>query len=420
MAAALVPRELFSWSLTAVAMAALEGALLGVIVKIQFGQVFSPAVVNFAVAVVAGAPAYANLSSFLFASFAIGRDKVKLLSYLMLLISACLLLMALFGTGKTGLVVFCILTVIARSAWSGIVTIRAAVWRANYQRNWRGHVTARIVRIASLLVAAASAFTGLLLDWRDDAWRFAFPIAAVAAMAAAVVYRRSRVRRHSQLLREELAQDSPAAGSPRSRGYLQILRENRDFRQYMLSMMLLGGGNLMVIPILIVLLNEYFSLARLHQVMLTSSLPLLVLVFSITYWARLLDRMHIFSYRAIHSWFMVAASAVFTIAVIGHDSLLLWLGSVLLGTAYAGGHLGWSLGHNDFSSDAESSRYMAIHVSLTGLRGLVAPLVGIGFYQFVESRSPGYGPWAMLLPLSLTTLGALRFVFLHYGHKRRN
>jgi hypothetical protein len=97
MASALIPRELVNWSLTAVALGALEGGLLGVIVKNQFGGVATPTVVNVAVAVVAAAPSFSNLASFLFASLAVGRDKLALLSKLMLMMGACLVVMALPG-----------------------------------------------------------------------------------------------------------------------------------------------------------------------------------------------------------------------------------------------------------------------------------------------------------------------------------
>jgi hypothetical protein len=53
MAAALLPREMANWSLTSVALGALEGGLLGIIVKSQFAGVASPVTVNIAVAVVA-------------------------------------------------------------------------------------------------------------------------------------------------------------------------------------------------------------------------------------------------------------------------------------------------------------------------------------------------------------------------------
>jgi len=418
MSAALVPRELLSWSLTAITLGALEGGLLGVIVKNQFSGVASPALINFAVAIVAGAPSFANLSSFIVAPLAQGRDKIALLSRLMLLMGVCLALMAIPGKSGTGLVLFTVLAVVARSAWAGILTVRAAVWRANYQRRWRGRVTARIVQLASLLVAMVSALTGLLMDWNGESWRVVFPLAGLSSVAAFYVYRLSRVRRHRQLLQAERAELSLRSSSFSLRAMSTVLVENRDFRNYMLGMMVFGSGNLMIIAMLVVLMNDLFSLSRLAQVMISSSLPLLVLCLSIAYWAKLLDRHHIFTYRAIHSWNFVSAYVVFAIAAIARIPELLWLGSFLLGSAYAGGHLGWNLGHNDFTTDANSSLYMAIHVSLTGLRGLLMPIIGVAFIQYLESVFPGAGAYAMLLPLLLCFLGSCWFVYLHFDRQK--
>lgn len=419
MAAALVPRELVSWALSAVALGALEGGLLGVIVKNQFGGVASPAAVNFAVAVVAGAPSFSNLSSFLFAAWAAGRDKLAVLSRLMVAMGLCLALAALPGIHAAGLIQFCIMAVLARVAWSGILTVRAAVWRANYRRDWRGRVTGRIVQLASLLVSGYAALIGYLLDWRGEAFRPAFVAAALSALAAARVYRDARVRRHRQLLAAELAEQTLEGRKLSYSAFARVLREDTDFRRYMVGMMLFGSGNLMIIPMLVVMLNEQMRLSQFEQVMVTSSLPLLVLCFSIPYWARLLDRRHIFSYRAVHSWFFVASHAVFITAIQLHEALLLWPASVLLGAAYAGGHLGWNLGHNDFSTDAKSSRYMAIHVTLTGLRGLVMPLAGMACYQILAARWPAQAAFALLLPLLLSTTGSLWFVVLNVERGRR-
>lgn len=418
MVAALVPRELTSWSLTAVPLGALEGGLLGIIVKNYFGNSADPAWVNLAVAIVAGAPAFTNLFSFAFAAYAQGRDKLVVLSSLMAIMGACLLLLAWPPASAAGLVTFTVLAVTGRAAWSGILTVRAAVWRANYERRWRGQVTARIVQLASLIVAATSTLVGYLMDWSGDAWRVVFPLAGLCSFAAAWVYRGARIRRHRRLIRAELAEQRLKGSAITLRRALAVLRENREFRHYMAGMMVFGSGNLMVIALLVVVMNDYFEISRLSQVLITSSLPLLVLFATIGLWARVLDDRHIFSYRAIHSWNFVAALALFAVAVIARQPWLLWPGSVLLGSAYAGGHLGWNLGHNDFSDDGNSSLYMAIHVSLTGLRGLVMPILGVTLFQWLESRTPGYGAWAMLLPVSLTTLGAFGFVWLHQQKKR--
>jgi MFS family permease len=418
MVAALVPRELLSWALTAIALGALEGGLLGVIVKNQFDQVASPLVVNLSVAVVAGAPSFANLSSFLFASLAVGRNRILFLTRLMQLMAACLFIMVLPGATLAGLLVFTLLTVIGRVAWSGVLTVRAAVWRANYPRRWRGHVTARIVQFASLVVACISALIGFMMDWSGEAYRLMFLLAGLGALLASLVYRRTPVRRHRRLIRTEMADQKGAGRQISLKATFTVLRKDREFRDYMLAMMVFGSGNLMIIAMLVVLINEHFSLSRLDQVMITSSVPLLFLCFSISQWAKLLAKRHIFSYRAIHSWTFVCAYVVFTIAALAHIPLLLWLGSALLGAALAGGHLGWNLGHNDFSDDANSTLYMAIHVGLTGLRGMLMPLLGVAFYQYLESGSSGSGIYATLLPLGLSIAGSTWFVFLHFKLKR--
>jgi len=176
--------------------------------------------------------------------------------------------------------------------------------------------------------------------------------------------------------------------------------------------MVFGGGNLMLIPMLVVMLSEQLALPQSQQVLVTSSIPLVVLCFCVPWWARLLDRRHIFGYRAIHSWFYVAANLFFTVALVSGSHAALWLAAVLLGCANAGGHLGWNLGHDDFSSDANAAQYMAVHVTLTGMRGLVMPLLGVGFYQWLAMLRPQWAGWALALPLALNLIGAIAFVVL--------
>jgi hypothetical protein len=168
----------------------------------------------------------------------------------------------------------------------------------------------------------------------------------------------------------------------------------------------------MLIPLLVVMLSEQLQVPRAQQVLLTSSLPLIVLCFAVPWWARLLDKRHIFGYRAVHSWFYVATNLCFAWAFLSGSHAPLWLASILLGCANAGGHLGWNLGHDDFSSDANAGQYMAIHVTLTGLRGLVMPIVGVGVYQWLITHQPQWAGAALLLPLLMTFIGAVAFVVL--------
>ena len=88
---------------------------------------------------------------------------------------------------------------------------------------------------------------------------------------------------------------------------------------------------------------------------------------------------------------------------------------MVLGVGRGGGALAWNLGHNDFASEERSVDYMSVHVTLTGIRGLIAPLAGVGLYGFLEASQPGTGAWSLALPFLLTLTGALGFHWLHHS-----
>jgi hypothetical protein len=55
-------------------------------------------------------------------------------------------------------------------------------------------------------------------------------------------------------------------------------------------------------------------------------------------------------------------------------------------------------------------------VTLTGMRGLVAPPLTIALYHLLGSLHAGLGPAALLLPMFLVMSGAYRF---HVMHRRQ-
>ena len=54
-----------------------------------------------------------------------------------------------------------------------------------------------------------------------------------------------------------------------------------------------------------------------------------------------------------------------------------------------------------------------------GIRGFVAPVTGIAFYQFLQGFRPDLAAYSLLLPLLLTTSGALGFVAMRRELERR-
>ena len=135
---------------------------------------------------------------------------------------------------------------------------------------------------------------------------------------------------------------------------------------------------------------------------------------SIPIWSRLLDRVNILQFRAIHSWAFVTSTAIVFAAAITMQPWLLFIAAAAKGIAFGGGVLAWNLGHHDFATIDKASQYMGVHVTLTGIRGLLAPIIGVSLYQALELIRPGYGAILFGLCLILCIIGAIWFVRMRH------
>lgn len=402
-------RERLPWALIGVPLGLVEGATVAVFVKKGYAPILPRATVNLAVALVAGAPSMANIVSFAWANLAHGRSRVGLLVVLQALFAVCVGLIAFAPKAHGGLVLTILAVIIARMLWAGVLTVRATIWTANFPRHVIARMTGRIVVYNEVGMAAVALATGWLLDRRADFARWIYLLAALTGLAAAWRYRTVRVRREFLLLAAEAGENVGA--SPFSFKMLrEILREDPEFRRYMFWMSMYGAGNLMVSSQMVVLFTDRLHLSSTIQVMLLTALPLLLMPVSLPAWARLFDGGHVIDYRARQCWTLVIAIAIMCTAVVFRIPWLLWPGSFMLGISYAGANLGWNLGHNDFATLGRAQHYMGVHVTLTGVRGLLAPPLGMLCYEWLESARAGLGIATLLIPFTMVTAGAIGFV----------
>jgi hypothetical protein len=406
-------RELMPWTLLGLTLGLVEGATAAVLIKKNFAGAGSSWMVNLAVAFVSGAPALSNVVSFIWANLAHGRARIGLLAALQ---AAFAVLVGLLGLAPRALggLAFAVASILtARVVWTGILTVRAAVWSANYPRAAIGRYTGRIVIVSSLAVAGAAALAAWVLEQGRIDSRWLYGAGAVAGLLAAWMYRAARVRREFALLAEENA--AVGRTEPFSLGMLfEILGKDPHFREYMFWMGVFGGGNLMLTSQLVVIFSEHLHLPAGLQIALLSVVPLGLLPLFVPFWARMFDGGHVVEYRARQGWALVAAVALLSAGTWLEILAIIWLGAALLAFAYAGSNLGWNLGHNDFASVGRAQHYMGVHVTLTGVRGAIGPPAGILVYQWLEAARPGAGVYSLALPLAFVTAGACGF-----SHMRR-
>ncbi len=390
------------------AVAATEGTVVGVIVKNAFEGVVSETVLNFAVATVAAAPSVANIISFAWVRLAHGRPKVSFINGLQISMLVLVAALALIPRTPMGLHLLVLSVALSRVFYAGVQTLRSAVWASNYPSRGRASLTGRLTTVQSEIVAVAGLLIGLSMEWDARSYHVIMPVLALVGLFGVQRFSRIRVRQHRRLIALEQHAELLDRPSFNPAAMMRVLTGDRAFAGFMLCQMLLGMGNLMMGPILTVLLKDRFGMGY-EGVMVNHTIPLVVLPIFIPMWARLFDRVHIVWFRAIHSWSFVLAIAVNLVAALQADVWLLYFGAVLKGVAFGGGALAWSLGHLDFAPAERSSQYMGVHVTLTGVRGLLAPALGMQMYVLLEASNPGSGSWVFALALGFTVLGAIGF-----------
>lgn len=432
-------RELTSAVFLPFVLVFFEGSVLGVLVRIGFADSVDHALLNYVSGFISIIPAVANLSSFIWVRLSHGRHKVRAITRLLSVMLVSVLMLAFLPRNEIGLLLTAVCALVARLCWAGFITLRSTIWRQNYPTGARAQITGRFSQVTPLLIAVLSLVLGAAMSmgtavehWLDvwtlalggvrgsaggvdlshTVFRIAVPIGCVMGFVGLMIWRRVRVREHRRLLRMESDSEGAETPSLNPVQLLGVLRQDREYAKFMGCQFLLGIGNITSFGLLPILLSEVFHATYFQGLLVSSVLSFGLMPLAVPLWARFLDRTHIVQYRSVHSWVFVAALCMLVLACFTERYELLVCYAVLKAVAVGGGMIAWTLGHLDFAPAHRSSVYMGVHVTLTGVRGVLAWALGVTVYELLESVQVGAGKWAVVGATCIAAMGAFGFVLL--------
>lgn len=380
-----------------VALALVEGSVVGVLATKAFGV----SAIQFAALM--AAPMFANITSFGWAYLARGRRKVLVINMMQLALLTTVALIAALPTDGLGPGLLTGLIVVNRCVQSGIITIRSVVWRHNYPRAVRAVITGRLVLLNSLIMSVVPLACYAILDLNEQAFRVVYPMGAIAGLIGVWSFSKIRMRRERELLHYETS----AAAKPLPHGdgapiyeydpdqtistVWSVLKQDRLYRLYQSFQFILGGACMTAEVVAVYIISEMTSGMKSEyfiSIAMTMALPMVLTTATLPAWARYLDRTHVVRFRSWGGWFWLAAH-VFLYAGAAMGSLwVIALSRVFVGIGRAAGILAWNLGHNDFADRRMVAIYMGIHVTLTGVRGMIGPFLGMALYIGWAAHGP--------------------------------
>jgi len=423
--------ELVTASTFPMTIAMVESGVIGVLAKKTFH------VSELELATIMAAPIFANLTSFLWAMLARGRHKIPLISTLQSAILLLLIVISFLPTTHYGPAILVAVVILTRCALAGIVTLRSTVWRMNYPKRLRAQIVSRFTILASLIVAFGPLVGFFIQDLSPDSFRILYRFAAMVGMVGMLSFSRIRIRGEKRLLQFELQpiasrpshfSNRPERLEPEDRHTVwTVLRNDHHYRWYMIWQFFGGMANLIGNFALIRLVIELTAGLEYEygiSILITTTIPLVGAMLTISAWARYIDRVHITRFRTRQGLLWIVAQFGNWMAGVSGLVGLFAVPRMIDGFSRGGGMLAWNLGHNDFADRHMVALYMGIHVTLTGVRGILAPYLAILLlYGWRADAIPGLplppfdgiGPHVFLITTLLALVAEIGFIRLSHA-----
>jgi MFS family permease len=284
---------------------------------------------------------------------------------------------------------FVICVAFAQVSASQVMPMMTHLYSENYPPEKRGSWLSTTFLIASFIGIGFGYLGGKLLDWDVSLYPLVFGTGIFGSLLAAW---------------SSLKIPSEQAHTLQSRNPLTSMRiagRDRLFVLMLVAWMLMGIGNLMSLPLRV----EYIANPRYginaSNAQVSALLVSTVLTFrllSTKVWGFLFDRVNVVGIRVTLNLFFMGSLVFFFFTT---NLWVMAIGCALLGMAFGGGGILWSLYVTKIAPPEQVAAYMSVHSFLTGVRMVLAPIIG---YAVMEFTHPTFTAWIALLLIGLSTL----------------
>lgn len=354
---------------------------------------------TFLIGLMTAAPFLGNLLALMWANAMEGRPKMPFVVWSGIVARAIIILMLLADTP----IKFALIITASQFLGTIAAPAYAAVMKDVYPDAQRGRIMGYIRVLLALAMMLSTAIVGILLSGLN--YRWIFPIAALFGIGASISFSRIRTTPPSE---EERVNKRPTHEFLLSA--FGILKENREFRWFALSVFVFGFGNLLLTPI-----YPIFQVDRLH--IKTSQAAVLTNVFSVVwmvsylYWGRFVDVRSPLRATLVN----VILSVIIPVNYFFAGNVWMLLPAyVVMGITSAGIELAYFNGILRFAEEGRVPHYQALFSWLMGVRGTIAPFIGAALMRSFQSRGWDFrylflfGAGVMLVGALIQALGVHR------------
>lgn len=283
---------------------------------------------------------------------------------------------------------------------SALIPFITEIYSDNYPPDKRAAFFSRPL-LLTVGVAALSGFIGswiLELDIDNYHWLFTFLGLCAIGKAMAIISMPSETILNS-------SHTNPF-------GNMKYAIHDKSFGYVLLTWFIMGFANLWTLPLRV----DYITAPQwgiegsaIFVAMIITIIPETMRMLLIPFWASLFDKMNFVILRMILNLFFGFGILLFFVT---SNPWIIGLGSAMIGAAFAGGSIAWNLWVTKYAPPGKTGAYMSVHVSLTGIRGTIGPIMGYWTVNLIGAQNIGILSFAMMLFATLMLIPEIK-----HGHR---
>jgi len=227
---------------------------------------------------------------------------------------------------------------------------------------------------------------GLLLDYDLTAFRYVYPVMGVLGIIS--LYILSRIRVDNAIIEYDRKSISKVIKDSII-NTIKVLKTDKPFLNFQIAFMLYGFA-FMITNVLVTIFYDEVLQLNYSSTAFYKNFYNTVAIVTLPYFGNLIGKIKIYRFTNTTFFFMLfyvlftALSEYFTYGTVVFEIrivVMLIIASISYGLFASTMSLLWSIGSAYFCKPDEAARYQSIHLTLTGLRGCIAPFAGVYIYK---------------------------------------
>lgn len=258
----------------------------------------------------------------------------------------------------------------------------------SYQHKNFGQLYGYATTVNKIVILIITFLFGLLLDYDNYAFRYIYPLLGLLGITSIFLLSKIEITLPSQVLVKDKFLKSIKKSVLKMR---DILKNDKPYFYFEMSFMFYGFAFMITYAVINIFFDDVLKLSY-SSVAFYKNFSNVVAILLLPIFGKLIGKMDprkfgIITFAALMLYLIFMAVTEFsseTNNILGISIYISLLVSFLfLGIFTATMHLLWSIGSAYFCKDEDAGIYQSVHLSLTGVRASIIPILGISLYEIV-------------------------------------